>query len=431
MRRGARLRQRLLGVAFIAVIVASVGLSIAVFDKQFTSVVMVSLRTDRAGNQLLPNSDVKVRGLVVGEVREIRSTGDGAMLQLALQPDKVDLVPSNAAARLLPKTLFGEKYVSLVLPSNPQRPVRAGDTIAEDRSAAGIEVSKVLDDLLPLLQAVRPQDLAATLGALSQALDGRGAQLGNNLVKLNNYVSQLNTQLPNLQANISGTADFADTYTVAAPDLIQALADLTTTSATVVEQRSNIDSLYATLIGTSQDLGGFLTANRDNLIRLSADSTQTLQLLARYSPEYGCVLSALTQFIPLVNASYGVGTATPGLRISLEVVKDQGKYVPNRDEPNFTDQRGPTCPQIVPPSAGNYQPRPLQDGSTRAAARPPGQASLMPGVSQALGMAGSPAEAGALAAIFSRTTGTAPEQVPGWSALVAAPALRGNEVTVR
>ena len=44
---------------------------------------------------------------------------------------------------------------------------------------------------------------------------------------------------------------------------------------------------------------------------------------------------------------------------------------------------------------------------------------------------GSPAEAGALSAIFSETTGSAPQDVPGWSALVAAPALRGSEVTVK
>jgi phospholipid/cholesterol/gamma-HCH transport system substrate-binding protein len=434
MKRGARLRQRLLGVGFIVVIVGSIALTIAIFDKQFTSVVMVSLKTDRIGNQLLPNSDVKVRGLVVGEVRDISSDGSGATLALALNPDMVDLVPSNVSARLLPKTLFGEKYVSLVLPTgDAARPLRAGDTIAQDRSAAGIEVGKVLDDLLPLLQAVRPQDLSATLGALSQALDGRGTELGTNLVKLNDYVGQLNTELPNIKADISGLADVANTYNVAAPDLIQALDDLTTTSRTVVEQRANIDSLYSSLIGAAGDLTGFLQANGNNLIRLSADSTQTLQLLSQYSPEYGCLLNGLTNFIPRVNTALGVGTSTPGLRISLEVVNGRGKYVPNRDEPNFTDTRGPVCDTIVPKDQGNFQPprNGIQDGSVPPEQRAPGQASLVPGASDALGLAGSPTESGALSAIFSETTGSAPQDVPGWSALVAAPALRGNEVTVK
>ncbi len=103
MRRTAKLRQRLLGVAFIAVIVASIGLTIAIYNKQFTPVVMVSLRTGVIGNQLLPNSDVKVRGLVVGEVRGITSAGDGATLQLALNPDMVDLVPSTSPRGCCPR----------------------------------------------------------------------------------------------------------------------------------------------------------------------------------------------------------------------------------------------------------------------------------------------------------------------------------------
>ena len=434
MRRGARLRQRLLGVGLIVVIVGSIGLTIALFNKQFTSVVMVSLKTDRSGNQLLLNSDVKVRGMVVGEVRDITSDGSGATLLLALKPDMVELLPSNGSARLLPKTLFGEKYVSLIPPAgDAARPLRAGDTISQDRSAAGIEVGKVLDDLLPLLQAVRPQDLSATLGALSQALDGRGTKLGDNLVRLNTYVGQLNTELPNIKANISGLADFGNNYTVAAPDLIQALDSLTTMSRTVVEQRTNIDSLYANLIGASGDLTGFLQANANNLIRLSTDSTPTLQLLARYSPEYGCLLNGLTNFIPLVNATLGVGTSTPGLRISLEQVNGRGKYLPNRDEPNFTDTRGPACYPIVPKDKGNFQfpNQPYKDGSVPPEQRAPGQASVVPGAGGALGILGSPAEAGALSAIFSETTGSAPQDVPGWSALVAAPALRGSEVTVK
>ena len=55
--------------------------------------------------------------------------------------------------------------------------------IAQDRSATAVEVERVLDDLLPLLQAVQPQKLATTLGALSQALQGRGEQLGQTLVR--------------------------------------------------------------------------------------------------------------------------------------------------------------------------------------------------------------------------------------------------------
>jgi hypothetical protein len=91
MRAGERVevvRRRVVGAVFISVIVLFLASTVAVYQKAFTPVVDVLLRTDRVGNQLQPPSDVKVRGLVVGEVREVRATASGAELDLALHPDK-------------------------------------------------------------------------------------------------------------------------------------------------------------------------------------------------------------------------------------------------------------------------------------------------------------------------------------------------------
>ena len=425
----------LLGLLFVVVILAGLVLAVMVYQKKFTPVVMVQLTADSIGNQLLPQSDVKLNGLIVGEVRSISDSDGKAKLALALDPDKAPLIPSNVTARFLPKTLFGEKYVALVMPDNRDTPITGGDMIKQDTSQATVEVQRVLDDLLPLLRAVPPQELSATLGAMAQALDGRGKQLGQNLTQLNTLVSSLNKQLPALKADISGLADFSDIYTAATPDLLSALANLTTTTNTVVDQRSNLDNLYSTLTGTSANLTGFLNANGANIIRLSTDSTSTLQVLARYAPDYQCTFENFTKLIPNINQAVGAGTDRPGLRLKLEVTKSRGKYMPNQDEPNITDNRGPRCYPIVDPKVGNfpqYPGGPVADGSAHPpSSNPDYQASALPLGATGLGLAGSTAEQGMLASIFSQTTGTAPEQVPGWSALVAAPALRGHEVTVQ
>ncbi|SES49922.1 virulence factor Mce family protein, partial [Pedococcus cremeus] len=156
------------GVAFLLVIALLMGLSVASFRHVFTDVVMVSLRTDRIGSQLQTSSDVKLRGLVVGEVRDIRTTGKGAVLSLALKPGMVPQIPADVSARLLPKTLFGERYVDLVVaPGSRTRPIADGDVIPQDRTAVAIELERVFDDLLPLLRTVQPEKLSATLNALA------------------------------------------------------------------------------------------------------------------------------------------------------------------------------------------------------------------------------------------------------------------------
>jgi hypothetical protein len=140
LRRGsALLGQRLTGLLFLGVILGLIGLTIALYQKAFTPVVRVVLEADSIGNQLSVGGDVKVRGLIVGEVRGVSSTGDGATLDLALDPDQVDLIPADVEAQLLPKTLFGEKFVSLVVPegASDRRSVRATSSRRTGRDRAG------------------------------------------------------------------------------------------------------------------------------------------------------------------------------------------------------------------------------------------------------------------------------------------------------
>ena len=54
------------------------------FNQDFTPSDYVTVHIARAGLQLLPGSDVKERGLIVGSVQSISSTGDGADLRLRL-----------------------------------------------------------------------------------------------------------------------------------------------------------------------------------------------------------------------------------------------------------------------------------------------------------------------------------------------------------
>ncbi len=457
--RGAvkTVRRRMLGVALLAVIALFLSLTVATYQKAFRSTVDVTLEAESSANQLMPNSDVKVRGMIIGEVRDISSDGDGATMQLALQPDKTELIPSNVSARLLPKTLFGERYVSLELPQTAGGDnISSGDVIQQDRSKASIELEKVLADTMPVLQAVQPDDLAATLNALSQALEGRGKSLGETLSQLNTYVEGINPSLPDLQDNLRELVGFAETYEQAAPDLLNALENFSTTSRTLVEQRDNLSTMTSQLTTTSNDTTAFLEANGQNIIRLGEQSRSTVDLLAKYAPSYPCFLSEMAGFVPRVNEVFGKGTNEPGLHITLEVTPNRGKYVPNQDEPEFNDKRGPRCyphdqlpypfPQYPPDADGG----PIKDGSTPPPSndtfqRPPGQPpqeglgasgaapqSTSPqSTGSGLGVMNSPAERDFVSTLLAPSMGVPADEVPDWGSLLVGPALRGAEVSYR
>jgi virulence factor Mce-like protein len=432
------LRRRLQGLLFLVVVIGLVALAIAEYSGAFSRGVPVTLRVDHTGLQLDKHSDVKVRGLVVGEVTGLSSSGDAATVALMINPEMVHLIPDNVSARLLPKTLFGEKYVSLILPQHPSgRPLSAGDVIPQDRSQPARELDAALDSLLPLLTDVPPQDLASTLGAISSALRGRGAHLGDTLVRVQQLVSGLNTVLPPLQEDITQTADLAETYTQAAPDLLAALADLSTTTRTVAEQRQNLAQLWSTVTQASDDLRVFLRDNRENLISLASDLRPTLESLARYAPEYPCLLNQIAGLVPQLDQVFGVGSHQPGLHIYLEVTNHRGKYLPGVDGPRYREDRGPRCyPVRDGVKFPQYPGGPINDGSTSP---PTGRSDPSPGLgpastppqAAAMGLPNSPTEQQFLAALLASADGRHPAEVPRWTSFLLGPLLRGTEVTLR
>ncbi len=349
----AGLRERAYGVAFLLVVALGITLSVATFEKVFTDVVTVSLRTDRIGSQMQEAADVKIRGVIVGEVRSITSHRDGATLSLALDPDRVDLIPAAVSARLLPKTLFGERFVDLVPPTgDPGRAIREGDVIPQDRTSVAIELERVFDELLPLLRTVRPEKLAATLNALATALDGRGTKLGENLVLVNDYFTQLNPQMPLIQADISGLADLASTYAEAAPDLLAAANSLRTTNATIVEKKDQLAGFLAGTAGFANTTAEFLEKNDDRIIQVGRVQRPTLAVLAKHAPVYPCLATALVDWIPRAEEIFSGGQ----FHITLENPPQRNGYRPGQ-EPAWNDDRGPSCRGLPNPGGSQSNPR--------------------------------------------------------------------------
>lgn len=409
-------RLRLYGVVFLAVLALLLSLSVAVYRQAFTPVVRIRLEADSLGNQLDPRADVKLRGLLVGEVRSVHADGRKATLDIALKPEYAADIPSDVRARLLPKTLFGEKYVDLVAPartaSSSARPIRAGDVITQDRTRVGIELQQVMNDLLPLLRTVQPGKLNATLSAFATALEGRGDRIGDNLTRVEGYLHRLNPHLPSLTEDFARLADVAQVYGDAAPDLMEILRNTVTTSRTVVAERDRLASALTTTAGAAGTAQDFLDENGDRLITLGQVSRPTLELFARYSPEYPCLLAGLVHEEQASEQAFRGGE----MHITLEVVRQQGAYRPG-EEPRYADRSGPDCRDLPHPSV----PAPgfhLNDGSRNGSSSGP------------LGVSATRAEQRAVGSLVSPVMGVPADEVPPVATLLFGPMARGTAVSV-
>jgi len=427
--RSTRRLDAVLGVVFCAIIVGGLLVAVLMYEKAFVPRTEVQLTTGSVGNAMQTGSDVKLNGVPVGEVRRIESTPDGAVLTLALTPSIAEGLPRDTVARLLPKTLFGERYVQLLADgATSGEGLAEGDTIRQDRSDEAVELEQVLDELLPVLEALQPEKLSAALGELSLLLSGRGSDIGESMEAWGTYLTQLQPHVPALADDLVKLGEVARTYDVAAPDLLTALDDLTVTADTVVAQRDTLDRLVANVITASGTTEDWLRANQSTIITLSAESRAALSAAAPYASQFPCLFQAVSDFIPTMDAVLGAGTAEPGVHVTLNVVPSRGAYRYGPDSPQFSGGGQARCPYQTGASTS-----PASSPSSAPAIAPPPSPLVAAQLSDAMGLGdvNSPAENRLIAELLAGGQGLAPEDYPAWSSLLLGPTLRGTVVTVQ
>jgi phospholipid/cholesterol/gamma-HCH transport system substrate-binding protein len=332
-----RVKRRLQGVAFLAVVALLLGFTIAVYNKAlpWQSSDKVTLLADRIGNQLVVPADVKLDGILVGRVSGVHVAGGHAVMTLQIDKSKISEIPANVEARILPKTLFGEKFVDLVIPQHGAAgSLHAGAVIPQDHSTTAIELQKVFNDLVPLLRALKPAELSIALSNLADALHNRGDALGHNLELVNTYFSRFNHDLPNFNHDISGLADLASNYADATPDLMTTLRNFTVNAKTMTEKK---DVFAQFLIGSdafAQEATKVFGDNANRLITLAQVSKPVLDLYAQYSQVLECLPNGLAIYDrSRLEQTFGQG---PFLHLTLTPVGDRGAYT-STDRPTYSE----------------------------------------------------------------------------------------------
>ncbi|RNL81108.1 MCE family protein [Nocardioides marmorisolisilvae] len=430
------------GVAYLLLIALLIWFSIAVYNKDlpWQAADTVTLTTTAPGLELNPHSDVKFQGLRVGEVRTITSDGRSATITLALDKGSLKLLPANIDAAIVPKTLFGEKFVDLRLPSQPvSARLTAGGRIQQ--STTSVEIGALFSKLVPVLNALQPQQLSVILNSLAQALDGRGETLATGFNQLRAFLTKVDPHLDTFTHDIGQFAKTADIYADAAPDLVRILSATADISRELlVPKEQEFSSFLSQVTGTSGQVKQVLAQNADNLIRLSGRSRAVLALLDQYSVALPCFLKGLHTFSIL--SDQAIGARGPFTNLVVDVASNNTPYKnpgdlpsnPNSDGNNANLPAGipgwaPHCPQF------SKEVLALKDAAPNSMPLP-GTSINAPGSPAATAAAPSPAAVtearNALArAMAARSMGVPVSQVPGYADLLVGPMLTDGQVTVR
>jgi phospholipid/cholesterol/gamma-HCH transport system substrate-binding protein len=424
------MKLKALGVVFVALMLAAVWVTYGVFTNKFSDYDEVTLKASRIGLQLPKRADVKIRGVIVGEVLDFRPTTEGADITLGLYPDRTSEIPEDVTASILPKTLFGEKFVSLVPPqgATSARPIRAGDVI--QRTDLSIEVEKVLSDLYPLLRAVQPADLNTTLNAVATALEGRGEQVGETIETLDDYLTRFNPELPALVEDLRLTARVSDTYADVLPEVATILRNTITTTTTLEDREDKLKALFNDVSSLSAVTERFTRANGDNLVRLGELGAAQLAVLAKYAPEYPCLLGGIVGAGKLQAEAFRGFT----LHIVLETIPNQPRGYGPQDVPVYGAKNGPYCGTLPSPPWTQANPFRNQPDFVDGVDEPTGKGTsrVAPGWSgDAAGYAGGRDESALLKGLLAPGLGVGADDVPDLGVLLVGPMARGAEVTLR
>ena len=423
---------KVLGAAFLALLSLFVWLTYAIFNQSFTSFDHVVLQTSKTGLQLPDRADVKIRGVMVGQVLSSTVTRDGVDLVLGLYPSKRGIIPANVAARILPKTLFGEKYVALQVPAHPSpASIAAGAVIKQSHVA--IEVERVLSDIYPLLRTVQPAQLNYTLTAIANALDGRGEALGRNLATLDGYLKRTNPQIPLLVNDLRKLGTVSDTYREAVPELATLLRNSVTTGHTFEQKDAKVKAFFDDVAGFASTSRDFLQQNGDNNIRLSKQGQAQLPVFAKYSREYPCLFNGIVRAIPREEQAFRGLT----LHINLELLRHQPRGYDQRDNPQNAEHslKIPLgqCEHAINGGFGqaHLPPASLVPQVHDGVHYPLGKQRVAPEYDMSSGFAGTAAERSVVDAIAAPVMGVSADHVPDVASLLFAPIARGTEVTLR
>ena len=230
----------------------------------------VDAELGRAGAGLRAGTDVKLRGVNVGRVAEVRIADDGAATaRLELFPEP--RLPDDVVPVVTPKTFLGEKQVELRTDRELDEPyLAAGDVLATPPDLQPIEPVAVVDQVGTLLRDIDEHQLAAFFEAVA-AFDhddadrfGEGIETGAQLAEF------LARTGPEQTARMGDAARALDALADATGDLTRLAEQLPDGVAPLVDNREALRAGIDSVGPFAETVGGFLEVEEETIGALFA-----------------------------------------------------------------------------------------------------------------------------------------------------------------
>lgn len=303
----AQLTRRLAGSATGLLLI---GLVILLFQYRYSPAAdtyAVEVEFGDAGSGLIQGSDVKARGVRVGEVDSLSFEDGIARGTIRIDGDVQLPAPDQLELVVTAKTLLGEKQVELRFPDDAFGTgpfLAAGDRLVAAREPT--ELNEVLDVLEPFLAAIDEEELAIVIDTLAeqeQTADIIGEQL-ELTSELTQFAARTSDQtLDNLE-------DLADIAAALRPtldeDLDRIRASLPESTRLLRENPDDIDTALVALSGFSVELSELLEVQEDRINQFLVTGRPLGEMLEDNRSQIGSLVDGVADYMRVLGGAAGL-----------------------------------------------------------------------------------------------------------------------------
>ena len=251
--------------------------------------------TDVAG--LFPGDDVRLSGVPVGRVDDIKVEKGNAVVTFRIKPEIKVLDTWEVGVRW--RNIIGGRQLYLYPVGNGER-LEAGARIPVERSRGVADIGRFLSTLTPLLEAIDPQAQNQLLTELNKALVGRSDEISELTSDLGAFGNTVADQERAIARVLRNSNTFLAEFNERDEQLTGVIDDLASVGGVLRERNDEVFAAINDISEVQRQFGDLLEANDEEL----ADILDNLAVTAATIGEKRGELDKLLGSLPDGTATY-------------------------------------------------------------------------------------------------------------------------------
>ena len=233
-----------------------------------------------SASELTSGDDVRIAGVVVGKVKDVKIHHRNQALVTFKVKDGVPLTrDSRASVRFL--NLIGDRYMSLSEGKAGAPRLGAGDTLPVDRTTPALNLTELFQGFQPLFAALRPEDVNKLSLNLIQVLQGEGGtvqELLSNTASLTNTLADRDQLIGDVISNLTTLMTTVDDHH---QELDELLTSMRSWFGDLADDRKVIGASLTSISDVTESVADLLTQSRPLLKQDVAQLRRLFTILAK------------------------------------------------------------------------------------------------------------------------------------------------------